>query len=303
MRQLPRNGETFLDHVAHFVPSMDGAEAALERLGFALTPFTAQQNRTAAGLVPAGTANRCAMFRQGYVEILARVLDTELSRRLEQAVARYTGVHLIALSVDEVEAAHERLGAAGFAPEPPVDLTRPVQDAEGRTVEARFSVLRVPPKAMPEGRIQLLKHHTEDIVWQERWLKHPNGIESLEAVLLTVADAQEASERFGRFSGRVPTRVSAGHWILSLDRGALAFVEPLAMDRVVPGLRVQSHVPSVAGYAVGSGDPDRTRECFAAAGLEGAGSAPETSYVLPPELGGFIAITRPGAPVSWASER
>ena len=28
---------------------------------------------------------------------------------------------------------------------------------------------------MAEGRIQTLTHHTEDAVWQPRWLAHPNG--------------------------------------------------------------------------------------------------------------------------------
>ena len=43
--QLPPPGAVFLDHVAHFVPAMDMAAAALERCGFRLTPFTAQANR------------------------------------------------------------------------------------------------------------------------------------------------------------------------------------------------------------------------------------------------------------------
>ena len=37
--QLPGPGAVFLDHVAHFVPDMGTATAALERCGFGLTPF------------------------------------------------------------------------------------------------------------------------------------------------------------------------------------------------------------------------------------------------------------------------
>src|SRR5256885_4933581 len=71
--QLPPPGTVFLDHVAHFVPEMEAAAAALERCGFRLTPFTAQTNRVDGRPVPAGTGNRCAMLRQGYVEILTAV--------------------------------------------------------------------------------------------------------------------------------------------------------------------------------------------------------------------------------------
>ena len=63
-KQLPGPSEIFLDHLAHFVPNLDEAGATLERLGFRLTPFTAQQNRTPQGMVPAGMANRCIMLRE-----------------------------------------------------------------------------------------------------------------------------------------------------------------------------------------------------------------------------------------------
>src|SRR5580704_16065192 len=53
--QLPPPGAVFLDHVAHFVPAMDTAAAALELCGFRLTPFTAQANRVAGKPVLTGT--------------------------------------------------------------------------------------------------------------------------------------------------------------------------------------------------------------------------------------------------------
>ncbi|HSP26610.1 MAG TPA: VOC family protein, partial [Saliniramus sp.] len=77
-QQLPTDGEVFLDHLAHFVPDMTAAEQVLAGLGFILTPFTAQNNRTPNGLVPAGTGNRCAMLRNGYLEFLTATSDTIL---------------------------------------------------------------------------------------------------------------------------------------------------------------------------------------------------------------------------------
>lgn len=62
--QVPAAGKVNLDHVAHFVPHIDSASAALERLGFTLTPFSAQSHRLEPGgpVLPAGTANRCVML-------------------------------------------------------------------------------------------------------------------------------------------------------------------------------------------------------------------------------------------------
>src|SRR3546814_5016405 len=78
---------------------------------------------------------------------------------------------------------------------------------------------------MPEGRIQLLEHHTRDTVWQARWLGHANGIVALKAVLIAVAVPEAAAARFGRFAGRAPSRREADRWTLELDRGVCSFVQ------------------------------------------------------------------------------
>lgn len=301
MPQLPAAGETFLDHIAHFVPDLDGAAARLERLGFVLTPFTAQQNRTAAGMVPAGMANRCIMLRRGYLEFLTAVSDTELARQFRTATARHVGVHLIAMSVGDPDAAHANLQRNGFQPADPVNLTRPLEDEAGGRREARFTVLRVPPGVMPEGRVQLLTHHTEDTVWQKRWLAHGNGVVALEAVLLAVEDPEEAATRFGRFVGRAPRR-AGDRWLLPLDRGTLVFVAHGERERVAPWLKSAVAPPWIAGYALASSDTDLSRDRFADGGLAAQDVSPgETAYPLPPELGGFVTVVSEGSGVSWAS--
>src|SRR3546814_13697794 len=87
---------------------------------------------------------------------------------------------------------------------------------------------------MPEGRIQLLEHHTRDTVWQARWLGHANGIVALKAVLIAVADPEAAAARFGRFAGRAPSRREADRWTLDLARGACSSVHPDALPRPAP---------------------------------------------------------------------
>ena len=62
--------------------------------------------------------------------------------------------------------------AADFRVRPLVEMQRPVGTATG-TGTAAFTIARVEPDVMPEGRIQMLTHHTEHTVWQPRWLAHP----------------------------------------------------------------------------------------------------------------------------------
>src|SRR5262249_57808361 len=94
---------------------------------------------------------------------LARELDVVLSRR--------AGLHLAAFAVADAAAARERLAGAGFAVRDLVRMQRPVETESGPGTAA-FTIARVKPMTMPEGRIQLLTHHTEDAVWQPRWLSH-----------------------------------------------------------------------------------------------------------------------------------
>jgi hypothetical protein len=289
--QLPEPGEVFLDHVAHFVPAMAAAAAAMERCGFRLTPYSVQANAGAdGGLVPSGTANRCAMLRRGYLEILERVSDTPLSRQLAAQVGLYTGIHLAAFSVTDADAERSRLAAAGFAPLDPVRLRRPTGRPDRPHEEARFTVLRVPPEAMPEGRLQFLTHHTEEAVWAPADLEHPNGAISLEAIHIAVAEPEAAAARYARFLGRPAMRAGGAH-VIATERGRVVLHgpdgAPFAPARVTP---------EMVAYEVGSADIGATRRFLAEHGIEASPARTDAVAArLPLALGGTILFRAAGA--------
>ena len=220
-RQLPLGDEIFLDHVGHFVPDPQAASRALARAGFAPTAMSVQTGPDPTGGAPrlTGTGNVTAMLTRGYVEVLFRTADTPLGQELDAAMARHIGVHLVAFGVADAAGAHRRLGENGFRMRPLVDMQRPV-DAGEKLGTAAFTVARLEPGEMPEGRIQLLTHRTEDTVWQPRWLSHPNGALGLTSVTIVVGDLNEAVERFARLTGRV-ARASAFGQTIDLDRGSV----------------------------------------------------------------------------------
>jgi hypothetical protein len=239
-RQLPVGDEIFLDHVGHFVPDPEAARRALGRAGFQPTPLSIQVNPDPAGGTPkpAGTGNLTAVFRRGYVEVLFRTADTALGRDLAAALARYGGLHLAAFAVADAGAAHRRLGEAGFRTQPLVAMQRPAETVEGPDIAA-FTIARLAPGQMPEGRIQILTHRTEPTVWQPRWLDHPNGAVGLAALTIAVADMDEAAQRFSRFTGR-PAEPCAGGQVIWLDRGRVELLTPPAFGRRFPELIIPS---------------------------------------------------------------
>jgi hypothetical protein len=226
--QLPPPGAVFLDHVAHFVPEMDAAAAALELCGFRLTPFTAQANRVDGAVVPTGTGNRCVMLRRGYVEVLTAIPtvagETDLARQLRERIGDHVGLHLAAFSSADTAAEHRRLAVLGFPTLPLVEMRRPVKTAVG-SEDARFTIARVTPGSMAEGRVQFLTHHTEPLVWRPDFLDHPNGAQALTGLWIAATDPAEPAERFARFTGRPAMRDGAVTTI-ALDRGAVHVAAP-----------------------------------------------------------------------------
>jgi hypothetical protein len=282
-RQLPQAGEIFLDHIAHFAPAMDAAAAAMERCGFRLTPYSVQANAAPDGtLIPAGTANRCAMLRRGYLEILVRVSDTPISRQLEAQLARYTGVHLAAFSTSDIEAERARLAGAGFAPLDPVRLRRKTGRAGRPDEEARFTVLRVPSDRMPEGRLQFLTHHTEAAVWDPPDLEHPNGAVSLDAIHIAVDAPESVAERYTRFLGR-PAQRAGDAFAVATERGRVVLHGPDGAD-FAPA-RV---VPQMVAYEIGTADLAATGRFLAARGIPLVEVVDGLAAMLPAEIGGTI---------------
>ncbi|MBI4193982.1 MAG: VOC family protein [Betaproteobacteria bacterium] len=295
--QIPSPGKLNLDHVAHFVPYIEGASAALDRLGFTLTPFSAQWHRLEPGgpLTPAGTGNRCAMLRRGYLEFLTPTGDTPVANQLRNAIKRYVGVQLIAFGTGMPDLDHARLAKAGFDPLPPVALQRNIDTPTG-TDAARFTVVRVPPGAMEEGRIQFCRHHTPGLLWQPRWLDHANGVQALTGVLLCVEHPERTARRYARFTGLLP-QVSGGLWRIDTARGFLLFMNPGQCLRNF-GVMPQT-LPWIAGYVLGCADPKATRAHFAQAGCTLHDLDAARFYlILPPRLGGLMVIEPPrGAPL------
>jgi hypothetical protein len=285
LSQLPEPGALFLDHLAHFVPAIDSAVEALERCGFQLTPFTLQTNRADGKPVLAGTGNRCAMFRRGYVEILAATGDTPLARQLNERLARHVGLHLAAFSSADAAAEHRRLAVEGFPVLPLVDMRRPVATEDGEQ-DARFTIARIAPGPMPEGRMQFLTHHTEHLVWPEPYLDHPNGAQALTAAWVAAADPAEPATRFARFTGR-PARRDGVIMTIALERGVLRFATPEFLAREF-GISLGPPLPYLAASEIEVASLDRLHCHLDIAGLAYTLIASGTAVPLPSSVGGTI---------------
>ncbi len=297
-RQLPEGDEVFLDHVGFFARDLGAAGAALERLGFQVSPVNLQQNPDAQGaLRPSGTSNRLAMLRRGFVEVLAVTHETPLAERVREALRRYEGLHLIALSHHDVAATRTRLVSAGFRMHETATLRRQTQTPDGPR-EVHWSVLRPEAGALPEGRVQFVKCHTPETVWVPALLRHPNAARGVTDMLLCVADRRDSAERLGRYAARRPAH-EAGRSTLALDRGRLVFVEPAEAAAMLPGFAAPS-LPFDAGLAIASADLAATRRALAQGGVRPLIDRGDVVCVGPADaLGAYLWFHAPPVADPW----
>lgn len=273
-RQKPLPGDLCLDHVGHFVPDLDAAGALLEKLGFHSTPVSVHQ---VSGR-PAGTSNRCVMLREGYLEILAPTLDTPNARRVRARMARYAGVHLVCYGTPSAEAEHARLAAHGFEPEPLVELRRKIEGGK----EVGFRVVYVPPAKMPECRAQYCEHLTPQLVWQDHWKKHKNGVIGLSDAYVVARDPAAVAARWAEFSGLLPRR-ERGFIRLETARGTVFFADGKTLSKIIPD---PAPAPGIAAIGLKFRDPEAFARRCRDAGLKVKKSSRGHCVSLPPALGG-----------------
>jgi hypothetical protein len=171
-------------------------------------------------------------------------------------------------------------------PPPPPGRLRPSSTGYGGREEsavAAFTIARLEPGEMPEGRIQILMHRTEHLVWQPRWLAHPNGALGLTGVVIAVADVNEAADRFVRFTRR-PARPSATGQTIALDRGRLELMSAAALSDLLPELPLPS-LPFIAAYCISVHSVEVTESLLVQNRLKVRRSGQELVAVFPRELG------------------
>lgn len=227
-----------LDHLGLGIRDLVAAATAYERMGFTLSPLSMHAGTTTPGgpTVPWGSGNRCAMFRNGYLELLG-LIDPALPSNVKGLVEQYEGLHIVALDCAVADRAHASLVAAGIRANQPVQLERDASfGPHGDTTRrAKFRNIYLDPAAHPEARFLVLEHQTRDVLWQQHLLEHPNGVQSLESVCLMVRDLEAALARLRPLLGSAVAW--EGGYRFDLGRGVVWLMKEESVRRFCPVLR------------------------------------------------------------------
>jgi len=295
---------TALDHVGVAVPDLDAAATEWAALGFTVQPLAPHMaDGTPAGTnghrvptgtdgqrvptgtdgqrvptgtggqrvptgtggqrVPTGTGNRNIMLREGYIELLATIDPARPSATIARFLAHHTGIHVLTLATDDADAALARLATAGFS----AAIARSARPADPAAPDGPQAAFARIPLAEADPRLQLLHHLTPALVWQERFLSHPNRAIALREVIVA-ADAPAAfAARLARAAGLPLVPDPAGGLALRLPGvrlpgvhlpgGAVRVLPPDAATRLLPGAAIPA-LPAILGLVVQTDDSART---------------------------------------------
>lgn len=276
-----------LDHIAVVNRELAGLEDAFTRMGFQLTATSRHSGSLTPGgpVEPMGSGNRCAMLKEGYLELLA-VVDPKFNyERIDVMLAKHTGMHNMAFGCDDSPAAQAHLNAAGFNVTAPSLLERMAETSQGPQL-VRFRNLRLPLDEMPEGTIIVIKHETPDLLWEPHLLVHPNGAVGLREITLCVADLDEVAPRYGRLLGVKPER-QGERATFNLPRGRYVIVSEAELPRAVPGATAPL-LPFPAAFTCSVEKLDATAALFKDNGVPHGKH--DGRLVVPAEFGGGATV-------------
>ncbi len=104
-----------------------------EAMGFQLTPYSPHSAAWKPGepVQPQGSGNRCVMFANDYLEILASEDPTKPAARISNFLKRHQGAHIICFNTQRPADVDSRLKAQGIVTSGVIPLQREIDTRKG----------------------------------------------------------------------------------------------------------------------------------------------------------------------------
>lgn len=277
-----------LNHVGMAVRDLPDIVRRFEAMGFQLTPYSPHSAAWKPGepVQPQGSGNRCVMFENDYLEILASEDPARPAARISNFLKRHQGAHIICFNTPRPHDVENRLKAQGIATSGVIPLQRGIDTPDGvRT--AKFARIQFAPEHSPEGYIQAAQHLTPQYIYQPRYVTHPNGCTSLRTTFVVTRDLAGFAKKYRQYTGCVET---AADGIAQFDfplGTRLILIEAAQAPRYLPG-SLFPPLPAIAGVAFRCPDLKAQRTRLEAGGFAVAEAMGR--LVVPAEQAGGVAI-------------
>ena len=230
------------------------------------------------------------MLHDGYFELIGITDPSLYHDHLKAALARYTGLHLLALGTSDGDRTHSAVAARGAPIKKPYDIARQVPFGDGEK-EGRFRITEIDETWFPEADFFFCQHNTPDVLWQPDLLDHPNGVTALASATLVSADLGATARRIECVTDVSPDVVGAG-FLFCLARGVIEVIPPDDLAKRFPGV-VPPVLPWVAAVTFRVSDLDLIRGVARAGGIDLNTLDDGGVWVGPESADGTVVVFRP----------
>ncbi len=248
-----------INHVGIAVRQMSDAQTCFEAMGFTLTPYSPHSGSLKAGetVQNFNSGNRCLMFGDSYLEILASEDPANPAPRITKFLESHQGGQIICFNSEDLPGLSERLRQAEIPNSGVLALQRDIDTPEGVKL-ARFERIQFEPDNSPEGYIQAARHLTPEYIYQPRFIGHDNACHQLSQTILVVDDVDAFTSKYRALLALEPV----------IDGDTVNFHFPSASRLTITGLQGAKRVlpgsllppiPGIAGVAFRTTKLDRVR--------------------------------------------
>jgi catechol 2,3-dioxygenase-like lactoylglutathione lyase family enzyme len=277
-----------INHVGMAVRDLAETTARYEAMGFRLTPYSPHSAAWKPGdpVQPLGSGNRCVMFENTYLEILASEDPRKPAARITNFLKHHQGAHIVCFDCGDCEFVDQRVRGHGFETSGVIPLQREIDTPNGvRT--AKFVRTQFAPKDSPEGYIQASTHLTPEYIYQPRYIGHANGCFRLSEAIMVTDDLPSFTKRYEAYIGAAPSRDGAVVYFRLPLGTTLTLVDVRHAAAMLPGTLLPP-IPGIAAVVFRTNSMAGLKDRLSGRGF----SASETSdrILVPAEEASGVAV-------------
>lgn len=208
-----------IDHlVINIGRKMEQAHRVFKHLGFTLTPL---------GRHTMGSINHLIMLDKDYIELIG-LPDDGTETRGELLLSQIGTDGLVFQSSDADQTYQDLIGRKQNV-KPVQAFSRPVE-LDGKVSDAKFKTVRYTPGFFPAGRVYFCQHLTPELVWRSEWQSHPNGAQSIAALLIVSKTPKRDAEQYAAVCGGKAVRGKHGEYRIQGHAYELVIVSQQAYE-------------------------------------------------------------------------
>ena len=281
-------GDLSLDHVGFMLRDLDAGVERWEKLGFKLSRRSPQMGRVPGEteMAPWATSNHCAMFREGYLELIG-VTNPENFNPWTRFLDRFEGPHITALRCQNADDAYAALNERIDHFDPPLQRLRNAPYGDGER-PFRFRNIFSQDEHYLEGRFIVIEHQSPEVIWQEDLMVQPNGAKSLRELVFVAKPGDGTLDRLTRISGEATVDGENGRLMLG-GGGILSVVDPQGFVARYPGVPIPP-CPAVATAVVEVEDLNALAALLSTNGISVREAAEGAGIWVPPEVANGAVI-------------